>query len=74
MKKFVFQDEEGTFIIRSRDTMVELTEEDMSVFIWFRKYQDMFEKVKELKGGSVTIHKDKDGNIRDRDWHFKERA
>ena len=73
MKKFVFQDEEGTFIIRSRETIVELTEEEMNVFIWFRKYQNIFEKMKKMKGGSATLHfNEKEGNIRKAEWTYQD--
>jgi len=49
-------------------TLIELTESDAGLFIEFRKYQDVFDMlmqtgVFDVKGGSVTIHFNAQGQI-----------
>ncbi len=50
--------------MNEKKIILELDEKDAQLFILFRKYQDTWERVFEIKGGSATIHFDLQGNMR----------
>ena len=65
-KQITLFDFQKTFKIK-----VELTEHEAELFCnLFRKYQDLWTQVKELKPGSLTLHFDKDFNIKKHEFHF----
>lgn len=55
-------------------TTIHLTNEDAELFKWFRKYQKIWERARDLKPGSLTLHFDKHGSINKNEFHFYSRA
>ena len=53
---------------------IEITERDAELFIWFRRYQKIWEKTKELRPGSLVLHFDEHNKIRKKEFHFIEKV
>ena len=52
-------------------TKIELDEAEAKMFLHlFRKYYYVWEKAKALRPGSLTLHFDKDWNIKKHELHF----
>lgn len=51
---------------------IELTEKEAELFIWFRKYQSVWEKARTLKPGSLVLHFNKDNNLGKKEFHYYE--
>jgi hypothetical protein len=50
---------------------IELTESETKLFInLFRRYQDIWEKTKELKPGCLVLHFDSQNYIKKHEFHF----
>jgi hypothetical protein len=50
---------------------ISLSEQDAELFKRFRKYQDIWERVFKIKGGSVTFHFDDSGILRETEYKYK---
>lgn len=50
---------------------IELSEEEVELFKRFRQYQNIWEKIFEIKGGSATLHFDDTGTLRETEYKYK---
>jgi len=50
-----------------------ITRKDLSIIKQFVKYYHVFEEMFEIRNGSMTLHFDNDGNLRERDITFKKK-
>jgi len=51
---------------------IELTEKEAKVFKWFRRYQNIWEKMFEMRNGKITLHLNNKGEIRKKEFHYYE--
>ena len=49
---------------------IELKPEDAELFLWFRKYQSVWEKARTLRPGNLVCHFDKNNEMGKREFHY----
>lgn len=57
--------------IDKQRTPVFLTNEEADLFLRFMQYQDKWKRLFQKKAGSLTIHKNTEGELKE--WHFLEK-